>query len=204
MIDSDLMNLVTTGKMKSGNNYGTGIILVHPQTKKILMGERTDNHLMATPGGKVELGESPLQGILRETLEESNIKVNSANLYDYRVHSSENGKNWVSFMFISDDFDDSNIKNQESEFGPLDWYDLEEIQNMDLFPPTETSIDRAVGLGLLGDLNPDTQHYIPFVDCGSTVCNAKDTCPCEYSYREPDIIFGTPEESSTTGMPIWD
>lgn len=210
MIDNDLISLVTTGSMKQGNNWGTGVILVHPQTHKLLLGERTDNHLMASPGGKVEFGESPLQGIIRETKEESNIILNTVKLYDYRVHSSQNGKNWVSFLFISDNFDDSNIKNQESEFGPLDWYSLEEVLKMDLFEPTKTSIERAITLGLLDDCQ-DSNHYIPFVECDKIYCGAHDSCTCAYSYQPADGVFtvtvphyGDFSEMSDSGMPVWD
>ena len=44
VIDNDLKNLVTSSCMKTGNNWGTGMLIVHPQTRKILLGKRTDTH----------------------------------------------------------------------------------------------------------------------------------------------------------------
>lgn len=146
VIDNDLKNLVTSSCMKTGNNWGTGMLIVHPQTRKILLGKRTDTHNYCSPGGKVEVGESPLQGVLRETKEESNISCNSVKFYDYEMHMSENGKNWTSFMFVCDDFDDSNIINQASEVEPWGWYSVEEALTMDLFPPTRKSLERAIEL----------------------------------------------------------
>ena len=189
-IDKDLMNLVTNSAMKSGNNYGTGILLVHPETRKLLLARRTDTKNMCSPGGKCELGESPLTGILRETKEESNITINNIKFYDYEMHTADNGKNWTSFMFISDDFDYSDIQNQVSEVEPWDWYTVEEALNMELFPPTRKSIERALEAGVLSKDCPDT-NYIEFVECPTSGFEAKDSCCCAYSFTPSEQVFTT-------------
>lgn len=189
-IDNDLKELVTTSSMKQGNNWGTGMLIIHPVTHKILLGKRTDTHNFCSPGGKVEIGESPLQGVLRETKEESNIKVNSCNFYSYEMHTAENGKNWTSFMFITDDFDDSAIKNQESEVEPWDWYTVEEALEMDLFPPTRKSLERAIEEDVIY-MAHESNNYIPFVECPSTASGVQDSCCCAYSYSQPEEVFTT-------------
>ena len=186
-IDKDLINLVTNSAMKTGNNYGTGILLVHPTTRKILLAKRTDTKNWCSPGGKCEVGESPLMGILRETKEESNVTVNSIKLYDYEMHTSDNGKNWTSFMFLSDDFDYSNIEHQVTEVEPWDWFTVEEALQMDLFPPTRKSIERAIENGVLDSSCPET-NYIPFVECPTTGF-VKDSCCCAYSFTPLEQIF---------------
>lgn len=198
-IDKDLIDLVENSPMKSGGNYGTGMLIVCPKTGKLLLGERTDNHTMCSPGGKVEVGETALQGILRETKEESNITVKDCKLYSYEMHAAENGKNWVSFMFISDSYNADDIKNQESEVGPWDWYTLDEALSMNLFHPTKKAIDRAIEAGLLGpECSDDGQNYIPFVDCPTSGFMSHDSCDCAYSYEEPEQVFTTHQ-----GLP-WD
>lgn len=207
VIDNDLLELVKNSQMKSGNNYGTGMLIVNPTDGKILLGKRTDTHNMCSPGGKVEIGESPLQGVIRETKEESNLDVKSAKFYDYEMHTADNGKNWVSFMFITTDFA-GDIKNQESEVEPWDWYTLDEALEMDLFPPTRKSIERAIEAGVLGDntntsgldpADPDgcpvegkmdylQPTFIPFVDMPTSPF--EDTCNCAYSWQPADDIFG--------------
>lgn len=193
VIDKDLENLVKNSNMKSGNNYGTGMLLVHPQTRKLLLAKRTDTHNWCSPGGKVEIGESPLQGVLRETKEESGVTVNSCIFYDYEMHTAENGKNWVSFMFLSDDFDVSQIVNQESEVEPWGWYTVEEALNMDLFPPTRKSLERAIEADLVYIAHQDN-NYINYLDCPVTASGASachDSCCCAYSYVESEQIFTT-------------
>lgn len=187
MIDQDFVNLVNTGVKHSTDNWGTGIILQHPQTGKILLAQRTDTGEFAGPGGKVELAESPKDGILRETREESNITIRDMSCYDFRTHTSPNGKNWVDFLFYSNNFDDSDITNQKSEMGEFGWYDVSETRNMKLFPPTRAGIDRAMELGLLGGTS-GSSNYISFVDCPTSATAVMDSPPCQYSYQQPEIF----------------
>lgn len=201
MIDKDFLELVENGKMKQGNNWGCGIILVDPHTGKIPLAKRTDNHLYATPGGKIELGETPKQGVLRECKEESNISVNSMIVYDYSAHTAPNGKNWLDFLFLSCDFDASAIKNQESEMEEFQWFTLEEALKLDLFPPSRKGLETAVKLGIL-DINKDTlideafanvdgNGYWPAMNdccnCTPAFSSYIDNEGCSYSYI-PDTV----------------
>ena len=182
-IDKDMYNLVTGASMKSGNNWGTGVLIIHPTTRQLLLAERTDTHNLASPGGKVELGESPVQGAIRETLEESNIVLNSITFYDVEMHVAPNGKNWVSFMFFSDNYDISNLKNQETEMGEFDWYDVSETLMRNLFPPTRKSVERALHLGIL-DNTLEYYKTLHFVDVSQFPPTHSDGCSCAYSEKE--------------------
>ena len=188
MIDQDVISLVESSNMKTGNNYGTGMIIYNPATKSILMAKRVDTDNWCTPGGKVELGESPLQGVLRETTEESGIVVHSCQFYDYTMNTAGNGKNWVSFMFITTDYDVSNLANQESEVGPWGWYQIEDALGMDLFPPTRKSLLRAIDLGII-DMPIDNPSYYPYVEMPASATGVEDSCACAYSYSEPEHVF---------------
>mgnify|MGYP000892350412 FL=1 len=184
-IDNDLMDLVTRSSMKSGNNYGTGMLIIHPETGEILLGIRSDTKNWCSPGGKVELGESPLQGVLRETLEESGIVVQSCMFYDYEMHTAENGKNWTSFMFASNSFDSTNLLAQQGEIdGEWGWYPLDYALTMNLFPPTRKSIERAIQAGVLEGSLKSNENFIPFVECPTSTIRIKDGCCCAYSSQE--------------------
>lgn len=148
IIDKDLQQLVTSSNMKNGNNWGTGVICYNPVDRTILLGLRTDTKNYCTQGGKVEVGESPLQGVVRECYEESNLLLKSAYLIGYRAHTSPNGKNWVSFSFLSTDWE-GEIKPQESEIVSWSWVPVDTAMNMDLFPPTRSSLEEALELGII-------------------------------------------------------
>lgn len=189
MVDKDFYDLVNNGVKRSSDNWGTGVILQHPVTNKILLARRTDGDKQyASPGGKVEYQESPKEGILRECREESNVTIKDMCCYDFRTHSSPNGKNWVDFLFYSNNFDDSDIHNQPSEMEEFSWFNVEDALNLDLFPPTKAALKRAVELGLTAG-SCDEQNYIPFVDCPSTPSAVQDSCCCAYSFVEPEKIF---------------
>ena len=185
----DMYSLLTAPKMSSNMKWGAGIILQDPETKRILLAKRVDNGRYGCPGGTVEYNEKPIDAILRETLEESNIKVNSMSYYDSINHNSPNGE-WTSFLFYSDDFDASDVINQQTEMSEWGWYDTDAVNNLSidnkLFEPCEMALEIAKEKGILsGNSYPN----IPFVECPSSGFAVKDSCPCAYSYQEPEKVF---------------
>lgn len=158
-LDNDTLGMLTTAKMSTGNNWGCGVILYDPVTCNVLLGERTDTHNFCTPGGKVEVGETVLNAVKRECLEESGLKLNSAKFMGYRVHTSPNGKNWVSFMFFSTDFS-GGIKAQESEIVSWNWVDFMEAFGMELFDATKKSFELAYETCLVNPSDVDNPYGV--------------------------------------------
>ena len=196
----DFKELVTSGVKHSTDNWGTGIIIHDPVANRILLAKRTDTGTYGTPGGKVEMGESPVEGVLRECKEESNVVVNSMICYGDNLHSSPNGKNWVDFLFYSNDYDDSMLKNQETEMEEWNWVPVQDALQMDLFPPSRTGLELAIDKGIVSNEQKtmieisDTvqpQQYIPFVECPTSASQVSDSPPCQYSYTEPEQVFTT-------------
>ena len=91
---------------------------------------------------------------------------------------------------ITRDFDASNIKNQESEMEEFGWYDIEETLQMNLFPPTRKSIERALEAGVIGKETIEYK-YVPYLDMPATASSVHDSCHCAYSYNDPEAIFTT-------------
>lgn len=188
ILDSDFVSLITNQVKSSSDNWGTGVILYNRAKDSILMAERTDTHQLATPGGKVELNESPKDGIIRECLEESNVRIVNMCCYGFRTHSDDHNRDWVDYLFYSDVFDDREIRNQKSEMGPFKWYPVNSIISLDLFKPCSVAIDAALSIGLL-DGNCDSSNYVPFIDVPSTPSAVSDSVVNAYSYTEPETIF---------------
>lgn len=190
IVDQDTLNLVTKSKMTTGNNWGTGVILYNPATNTILLAERTDTHNFGSPGGKVELGESPMQGVLRECKEESNLELDNLMFYGYRCHTSDNGKNWTSFLFISTKWHGI-LKNQESEMMEWKEYELSEVSFLSLFPPCEFALKVAVDCDLftkLSTMEIDSNGFFPDSDVKLAKTThgiiTPDVDVCDYSYQE--------------------
>lgn len=197
-MNSDLHNLANSDLVHYTDNWGTGVILQNPETGKILLAKRVDTHTYGTPGGKVEYLESPKLGVIRECKEESNIDINDMFCYNTLPHTSPTGKDWVSFLFYSNNFDDSDIKNQKTEMEDWNWYTPDEALQLDLFPPTLESIKQAKELGLL---DGNTDGFIPFVQCPKSATTASIGSPCEYSLIPNDPVF---EPKLTSPWIVWD
>jgi mutator protein MutT len=133
------MQLITNYTMRHGNNWGVGVLILNNKNQA-LVGLRTDTKDWCTPGGKVEVGETVLKGILRETKEEVNLKLRNPELVDVIVKPFRNNKVWVTFMFLATEYSGKE-KPQLSELSELNWVNLEELKHMNLFEPTRVMLD---------------------------------------------------------------
>jgi ADP-ribose pyrophosphatase YjhB (NUDIX family) len=143
-------------RKKPGDNWGSGTILVNNQGQ-ILVGIRTDTRTWATPGGKVDNGENVITGAMREVKEESGLTVNEKDMecygvrveaYNNKAGSGNNNKMWTSFLFICRRFT-GEVTPQTSEMSGWVWMTLEEINKLDMFPPSRKGLDEAIKQGLV-------------------------------------------------------
>lgn len=116
---------------------------------KFLMLKRSDKKKFAPDivhpiGGKLELGENPLEGAHRELMEEAGIKVKNVRL-EAVLHeiapAQENRTDWLNFHF-SGEYDSGEIK--ETEEGELFWLSPEEIKEQKLFPSIKKVIENIL------------------------------------------------------------
>lgn len=179
---NDLEVLLHTPRV-SGVNWGTGVLIQQPNTGKLLIAQRTDTHNWGSPGGKVEVGETPIQGVLRECQEESNIIIQRLQCYGVIPHYDHRGRQWMSFLFHSADFDGCNIINQQSEMGVWQWADINELKSMDLFPPFKAALDEADCKGVITD---PTANFIQYEREKDYRHQFQDRLVNAYSYN-PDV-----------------
>jgi ADP-ribose pyrophosphatase YjhB (NUDIX family) len=70
---------------------------------RILLIRRADNHMWAMPGGALEVGETPAEGVVREALEETGAHCRAVDLvgvYDSRLCSLTARHHLYSFVFL--------------------------------------------------------------------------------------------------------
>lgn len=96
-----------------------GICLLRTQDGRVLMLKPTYRPGWSLPGGAIDVGETPLEGALRELLEETGIRRTSGRLavLDYRSAGRE-GLGWIRMVFDCGQLDESELSQitlQEAE-----------------------------------------------------------------------------------------
>ena len=102
---------------------------------KVLMLKFTKKwgQVYAPPGGKFEIGESPLDCILREYYEETGLKLINPKLQgmSYWKDKAEG----IIFIYVAEEFE-GNL-NFKSEEGCIEWINIEDLSNLKQFPQNE-------------------------------------------------------------------
>lgn len=83
----------------------------------------------APPGGKFEIGESPLDCIIREFKEETGLTLVNPKLQGYSYwHDEYEG---IIFVFVASSYEGE--LTRESEEGTLEWIDVNELETINQF-----------------------------------------------------------------------
>ena len=198
-LTDEARKMAANAKIADGMSCGVGCVLLRPDNK-IWCQVRSDNHQLATPGGKVEKGESPLQAVKREVYEEMGITLRSAYLYDIVSHTAPSGS-YLSFLFVSDDFDDLNSERdpnaakQDSEVeSMMTMYpgEFNAVPDENVFPPSRMGMDALTNCGAFrysyesGNSGFIKSEYadsimVPYVEMPSTPTEVMDSCACAYT-----------------------
>lgn len=90
-------------------------------------------------GGKLELGETPEECVIREVHEESGLKINSPRLHGFITFPVFDGvDDWYVFVYSADSFEGELIDSNE---GVLKWIPDDELFDLNLWEGDKTFIE---------------------------------------------------------------
>lgn len=107
----------------------------------LLKRAKEPNENKYTPvGGKIDPFENPVDTTIRETLEETGIKISNPKYCGVMTESSPTKYNWICFVYLSEiEYVEPPVCNE----GKLEWIDFSDLKNIPT-PPTDWYIYQYV------------------------------------------------------------
>lgn len=132
-----MINKLKNIKRPEDKKWGVGCAIIN-EDNKVLMGLRckeSDKSEWGFIGGSVEIGESVYDAVLREIKEECNLTA-----LDIEFVNTSTYEEWTDFLFICREYT-GKIKPKEDELSELGFFDILKLENMNIFPSTQQSIN---------------------------------------------------------------
>ncbi len=130
-------------KQKKKTGVGFGVLILNKE-KKVLLGKRHDNPNKADselsgegtwtmPGGKLHFQESFEEGAMRETMEETGIKLKTMKVICVN-NDKINSAHFITIGLFSDDFEGEPQVKEPEEITVWQWFDINELPEKIYFP----------------------------------------------------------------------
>jgi len=130
--------------MEENKKMGIGFGVMILKDNKILLGKRHEDPEKASsllngagtwtmPGGKLHFGEKFEEGAIRETLEETGIKLNKLKVICVNNDVAENA-HFVTIGLFSDDFEGEAKVMEPDEITEWKWFNLDSLPSPLFFP----------------------------------------------------------------------
>lgn len=110
-------------------SIGAVVIVVHPESQKILLGKRKNSYkagYFGLPGGRVDYDELLPTGAARELLEETGL-VSQDLSYLGVVREQQESSQFIHFGFVTHDFQGVPTNVEPDKCEGWEWYDLESL-----------------------------------------------------------------------------
>lgn len=103
---------------------------------KVLLLQKPSRGWWVAPGGKMELGESVKESVIREYLEETGITIKNPSVKGiFTINIKEDNQvisEWMMFTFVADEFAGVNL--EESREGKIKWHSVNEVLQLPMAP----------------------------------------------------------------------
>jgi len=113
---------------------------------QILLLQKPSRGWWVAPGGKMELGESVKESVVREYFEETGVTLKNPTvkgIFTINIKEEENViSEWMMFTFIADQYEGVNLN--ESREGKIKWHSVDEVLKLPMAPGDYHIIDHCM------------------------------------------------------------
>lgn len=110
-------------------HMGVGVVIVDPQTHKILLGERKNAYksgYFGLPGGRTEIAETVKNSAIREVAEETGLAVKDLE-YVGVVRELQDGYNFINFGILVTSFEGKVENKEPHKCKEWEWYSANDL-----------------------------------------------------------------------------
>lgn len=120
-------------------SYCGSTFIIDPNKQKILLIYHKKFQNWIQPGGHLKEGESPEEGAIRQAYEETGVRVKLVYQKPFMVEEYNNfAGNIIDYQYVAVPVtDNQTLVNSEESF-TLDWFSLEELEHIPVFPDVKT------------------------------------------------------------------
>lgn len=132
-------------------DYCASAIVINPVNKKILLVKHNIFNKWVQPGGHIEQNESPEEAAIRETYEETSIKIkllgerfprSTDYIRPLSIQKNErNGKIHLDFFYIGIPEGSHKPIPDINEVSQANWFTRKELDEIDVFPDIKITMD---------------------------------------------------------------
>lgn len=110
---------------------------------KVLVTRDSDDEVFELPGGRLDAGEEPRNGVKREIAEELGVSVNIDGIFDVRTmyHYRDKKDMLVIYYLMSMQDESENFKVDPKEVAEMQWVDATTYKNFEYIPPFKAVLD---------------------------------------------------------------
>lgn len=137
--------------MNLNREFCASAYIIDPRTKKILLVKHRDYNRWTQPGGHIEIGEIPEETAVRETFEETGIKIKILGERfpreeDYirplgiQRNRSSNGETFIDIIYPAIPIRDTELQMNE-ESSDIRWFSREELEEISIFDDIKITMD---------------------------------------------------------------